>query len=138
MGEDTWFGIEQEYILYSVESANMKYPIGWGKHGYNAPQGVYYCGVGAGYIYGRAVAEYHIRLCTWAGLNIAGLNAEVFPGQWEFQNGICKGIDMCDQLWLSRYVLQRICEHYGMIADLDQNPSRETGTVLDATQTTLP
>jgi len=120
--ENTWFGIEQEYILYTVESANMKFPIGWGKHGYNAPQGMYYCGVGAGYIYGRAVAEDHIRACTWAGLNIAGINAEVFPGQWEYQVGVCKGIDMCDQLWLSRYILQRIAEHYGMLADLRPKP----------------
>jgi len=37
--EEPWFGIEQEYIMYQVESVNMKYPIGWGKHGYNAPQG---------------------------------------------------------------------------------------------------
>merc|ERR1711957_770531 len=89
--ENTWFGIEQEYILYTVKSANMKFPIGWGKHGYNAPQGMYYCGVGAGYIYGRAVAEDHIRACTWAGLNIAGINAEVFPGQWEYQVGDWNG-----------------------------------------------
>merc|ERR1711976_170208 len=122
MGEDTWFGIEQEYILYSVESTNMKYPIGWGKHGYNAPQGMYYCGVGSGYIYGRALAEDHMRACLWAGLNLAGLNAEVFPGQWEYQCGICKGIDMFDQLWLSRYILQRIAEFYGIISDLRPKP----------------
>merc|ERR1712232_1537503 len=71
-----------------------------------------------GYIYGRAIAEDHIRACLWAGLTIAGLNAEVFPGQWEFQCGVCHGIDMCDQLWLSRYVLQRVAEHYSMMADL--------------------
>merc|ERR1712178_526649 len=120
--EDTWFGIEQEYILYSVESGNMKYPIGWGKHGYNAPQGMYYCGVGAGYIYGRAIAEDHIRACTWAGLNIAGLNAEVFPGQWEYQVGVCKGISICDELWMSRYILQRICEENGLLAEFRPKP----------------
>jgi glutamine synthetase len=121
-GEEPWFGIEQEYILYQVESVHMKWPIGWGKHGYNAPQGLYYCGLGSGNIYGRAVAEDHIRACLWAGLNIAGLNAEVFPGQWEFQVGICHGIDMCDQLWLARYVLQRIAEHYSMMADFRPKP----------------
>jgi len=120
--EETWFGIEQEYIMYSVESVNMKYPIGWGKHGYNAPQGMYYCGVGSGFIYGRAIAEDHMRACLWAGLEMAGLNAEVFPGQWEYQCGVCKGIDMCDQLWLSRYILQRISEHYCMFADFRPKP----------------
>ena len=120
--EEPWFGIEQEYILYQVESVHMKYPIGWGKHGYNAPQGMYYCGVGAGYIYGRQVAEDHLRACLQAGLTIAGINAEVFPGQWEYQVGVCKGIAMCDQLWLSRYLLQRVCEQYGMIADFRPKP----------------
>jgi len=119
---DTWFGIEQEYIMYQVESVNMRYPIGWGKHGYNAPQGMYYCGVGSGFIYGRAVAEDHIRACLWAGLTMSGINAEVFPGQWEYQCGVCLGIDMCDQLWLTRYILQRIAEHYGMIADFRPKP----------------
>lgn len=120
--EDPWFGIEQEYIMYQVESANMKYPIGWGRHGFNAPQGMYYCGVGAGYIYGRCIAEDHMRACLWAGLSMAGLNAEVFPGQWEYQCGICKGIDMCDQLHLTRYILQRVSEHYGVLCDLRPKP----------------
>jgi len=53
---------------------------------------------------------------------MAGLNAEVFPGQWEYQVGICKGIDMCDQLWLSRYILQMIGETYGIIADFRPKP----------------
>merc|ERR1711879_928292 len=51
--EKPWFGIEQEYILFAVESAHCRYPIGWGLHGYNAPQGLYYCGVGSGYMFGR-------------------------------------------------------------------------------------
>lgn len=53
---------------------------------------------------------------------MAGLNAEVFPGQWEYQCGVCKGIDMCDQLWLSRYILQRIAETHGQIAELRPKP----------------
>lgn len=118
----TWFGIEQEYILYQVESVNIKYPIGWGPNGYNAPQGMYYCGTGSGFIYGRQVAEDHMRACLQAGLSIAGTNAEVFPGQWEYQVGVCKGIEIADHLWLSRYLLQRICENYALIADFRPKP----------------
>merc|ERR1712151_775601 len=122
--DDTWFGIEQEYILYAVKSVHFKYPIGWGKDGYNAPQGLYYCGVGAGHIYGREVAEDHLKLCKLAGLDIAGINAEVFPGQWEYQCGVCKGIDMCDQLWLTRFILQKVCEKYQMFADFRPKPEK--------------
>jgi len=122
VNEDTWFGIEQEYILYKVESIHFKYPIGFGRTGFNAPQGMYYCGLGAGYVYGRNIAEDHMRCCLFAGLNMAGLNAEVFPGQWEYQVGICKGISICDQLWISRYILQRICEENGLLAEFRPKP----------------
>jgi len=33
---------------------------------------------------GRVVAESHLKASLAAGLTISGLNAEVFPGQWEF------------------------------------------------------
>merc|ERR1712054_387887 len=121
---ETWFGIEQEYILFNVESSYRKWPIGFGVNGFNAPQGLYYCGVGSGYIYGRDAAECHLRACLNAGLDISGINAEVFPGQWEYQVGVCKGIDMCDQLWLSRYILGRVCEHFGFWADLAPKPCK--------------
>ena len=34
---------------------------------------------------GRAVADAHYKLCLAAGVNISGVNAEVMPGQWEYQ-----------------------------------------------------
>lgn len=120
--QDTWFGIEQEYIVYKVESANFKYPIGFGRNGFNAPQGMYYCGIGAGFVYGRSIAEDHMRCCLYAGLEMSGLNAEVFPGQWEYQVGVCKGIGIGDQLWMSRYILQRVCEEKGLFAEFEPKP----------------
>ena len=47
--------------------------------------GPYYCGVGANKVYGRDVVEAHYRACLFAGVKIAGTNAEVMPAQWEFQ-----------------------------------------------------
>ena len=43
--------------------------------------GPYYCGVGADRVYGRAIVEAHYRACMYAGVKIAGTNAEVMPGQ---------------------------------------------------------
>ena len=43
--------------------------------------GPYYCGVGAEKVYGRDVVEAHYRACLYAGVKIAGCNAEVMPGQ---------------------------------------------------------
>ena len=72
--------------------------------GYPGPQGPYYCGVGAGKVFGREIMECHYKACIYAGVKIAGENAEVMPSQWEFQVGPCEGIQMGDHLWMARSV----------------------------------
>jgi len=47
--------------------------------------GPYYCAVGADKVFGRDILEAHYRACLYAGVKIAGTNAEVMPAQWEFQ-----------------------------------------------------
>ena len=36
--------------------------------------------------------------------------------------GPCTGIEMGDQLWMSRYILHRVCEDFGVKATLDPKP----------------
>ena len=55
------------------------------KHIYFDLIGPYYCAVGANKVYGRDIAEAHYRACLYAGVKIAGTNAEVMPAQWEYQ-----------------------------------------------------
>ncbi|UJR30904.1 hypothetical protein I4U23_018414 [Adineta vaga] len=44
------------------------------------------------------------------------------PAQWEYQVGPCEGIDASDQLWLSRYLLLRIAEEFGVQVSFDPKP----------------
>merc|ERR1712000_152217 len=92
------FGLEQEYTLMSLQD----WPVGWPTGFFPAPQGPYYCGVGAGKVVERDIVEAHYKACLYAGINISGTNAEVMPAQWEFQVGPVTGIDMGDQLWAAR------------------------------------
>jgi len=107
--EEYWFGLEQEYTLLAFDG----WPYGWPKNGFPAPQGPYYCGVGTGKVMCRDIVEAHFKACLYAEIQISGTNAEVMPAQWEYQIGPSKGIDLGDQLWMSRFLLHRIAEEFG-------------------------
>ena len=108
---DFWFGFEQEYFLW--DPATNK-PLGFPANGYAGPQGPYYCSVGANNAYGRNIVEEHLDLCLDAGINVEGINAEVAPGQWEFQV-FAKGAKAAgDHTWVARYLAERTAEAYGV------------------------
>ncbi|HVI40875.1 MAG TPA: glutamine synthetase beta-grasp domain-containing protein [Anaerovoracaceae bacterium] len=109
--EDYWFGFEQEYFLWDPKTDK---PLGFPANGYPYPQGQYYCSVGASNAFGRQIVEEHLDTCLKACLNVEGINAEVAPGQWEFQV-FAKGAKLAgDQLWLARYLLERTAEKHGV------------------------
>lgn len=121
---DPWIGFEQEYTLFKGQQ-----PLGWPERGYPAPQGPFYCGVGADEVFGRSLVEKHAKACLDAGIMLYGINAEVMPGQWEFQIGY-RGIEsesadpvtVCDHLWLARWLLYRLGEDCDITAKLHPKP----------------
>jgi glutamine synthetase len=115
-----WYGLEQEYFIINPQTGK---PLGWpADDSVPEKQGKYYCGVGTGKIFGRDLVDTHYEYCLYAGLNISGINAEVAPGQWEFQIGPCEGISAGDQLWVARYILERLAEEFEVEISYDPKP----------------
>ena len=116
--QEPLFGIEQEYTFFK-DGRPYGFPS---PTGFPAPQGGYYCGVGADEVFGRDIVEAHMDACLTAGLHLSGINAEVMPGQWEFQIGPVAPPQVADELWVARWLLYRIAEDYGVAATLDPKP----------------
>ena len=119
VSDDWWFGFEQEYFMYKDGR-----PLGWPEKGKPRAQGDYYCGVGEGNVVGREIVDRHTEACMNAGIGITGTNAEVALGQWEFQV-LGKGIGAGDDLWMTRYILQRIAEKDGV--SINYTPKPQSG-----------
>ncbi len=88
-------------------------------------QGPFYCGVGAESVYGRPLAEAHMEACMKAGLNISGINAEVMPGQWEYQIGPVGALELGDETHLSRWLLHRLGEDFGIVCTFHPKPVKQ-------------
>ena len=120
---DFWFGFEQEYFLWDPDT---DLPPGFPAGGYPAPQGPYYCSVGAKNAFGREVIEEHLDLCLEAGINVEGINGEVAAGQWEFQV-FAKGAQRAgDETWVARYLIERVAERYGYAINWRPKPLGDT------------
>jgi glutamine synthetase len=121
--ENPVFGFEQEYTLFK-----NSIPLGWPENGFPAPQGPYYCGVGTR-VFGRPLVEDHLKACKEAGLLIYGINAEVMPGQWEFQIGYRgfegdnnNALQITDDMWYATWLLNRLSENYNITVSYDNKP----------------
>lgn len=118
--EGTRYGFEQEYIIYDCKTGN---PLGWPVGtSFPKPQGDYYCGVGGSNVSGRDFVEEHSEMCLKAGLSLTGINAEVMLGQWEYQIGPVSALEGSDQLWISRWILERLSEIYGYRIEYHPKP----------------
>ena len=88
----------------------------------------------------RKIVEEHLDICLDAGINHEGINAEVAKGQWEFQIFGKGSKKAADEMWVARYILQRLTEKYGLDVEYHCKPlgAIPTGTAPACTRTSPP
>lgn len=117
----TWYGYEQEYFLMDLFDNRPYGAINLDE----IKQGPYYCSSGHN-ISGREIAEKHLAACLYMRLNVSGTNSEVMYGQWEYQIGPVTAVSGADELWISRWVMTRVCEDYNCKFSLHPKPFNST------------
>ena len=117
---EPWFGFEQEYTLFKKgEFDGELVPVGWPLDGTQpAPQGDYYCGRNKG----EHIARAHMESCIKAGIGITGINSEVMLGQWEYQIFGKDPYKVTDDLWVARWLMEKICLRKHRVVSLEPKP----------------
>ncbi len=125
--EMPWFGLEQEYFLYKDNkplglvfdtTIDPEYP----EPTKITHSNIYYCSHINQDQLGVKIAHNHLMACLKAGIKISGINAEVVPGQWEFQVGPCVGINAGDDMLAARYLLKRIAAMHDIEINFHPKP----------------
>ena len=85
--------------------------------------------MGASRSYGRDVALAHYKACLQAGIQIKSFNSEEHPSKWKYEIGPLNGYHAIDQLWISRYILHRVAETFGLVASLESKVTEKDQTL---------
>ena len=121
--DESLFGYEQEFFLFKRNETNVELvPPGLNNIETCNKQGQYYCSIGAENSFGRNIINSFLSHALSAELSIYGTNAEVAPGQWEFQIGTVAGIEASHQLWTARYILVRVAETDNVCVSFNPKP----------------
>jgi len=107
------YEIEQEYYILDPDT-NKPYKS-------HVNREMHYCGIRAP-IKERIFAESHMNACLYAGLKVSSINASIGQGQWKYKIGPVKSIEAADQLWVARYIMQRVAEYKKIAISLHPKP----------------
>ena len=67
---------------------------------------------------GRKLAERHLQSCLHAGLKVTE-TAQRDAATWSYKLGPLGGLDLADELWMSRFLMLRVSEEAGLPVSFD-------------------
>jgi len=117
-----WFGFEQEYFFYKDGR-----PLGFPASGYPAPQGPYYTGVGYSNV-GASPARSSRSISILPGRRHQPRGHQRRSGEGpvgipDLRQGVQEG---ADEMWMARYLMQRLTESYGIDIEYHCKPLGDT------------
>lgn len=129
---DALYGYEQQFYL----TQNLSYGYGfddtgatntdiWSISNFNQTfysKNNHYCSVDPSYSTASQILEKFVARCAESNLNIQGYHRESGPMQWAYTLGYLNGLTSADQLWLSRFILEKTCEEYGVYVHWKPKP----------------
>ncbi|CAG2118817.1 unnamed protein product, partial [Medioppia subpectinata] len=100
--QQPWFGVQQEYT--PADGRHYEYTE-----------------------FGAHVVDAHLKACLYAGIAIAGEKTDN-DSKWEFQVGPCEGVTIGDDIWMARFLMQRVAKDFGV--DVSFSPYDDRTGVL--------
>ena len=67
---------------------------------------------------GRRLAERHLKSCLHAGIRVTE-TSQRSPVKWSYKLGPLGGLDLADELWMSRFLMLRVSEEEGITVSFD-------------------
>jgi glutamine synthetase len=64
----------------------------------------------------------HLDACIESGIMMSGINSEVMLGQWEYQVGASDPLKVSDDMWVARWLMEKICAKHDATVSLDPKP----------------
>ncbi|XP_052104619.1 glutamine synthetase-like [Mytilus californianus] len=123
---EPWFGIEQEYFVTAEDGI----PISYEPDKFDYESLVLVTKIGHQHAKNvgieRELSNRHLMACLYAGVDIGGNIRENDASQWEYQIGPCSGVSIGDHLNMSRYILHRLAEMFGLRVTLHPVPVHES------------
>jgi len=105
--DEPLFSMQQEYLIAdSTLNSKSLYHTN-NDNNYN-------CCVGYGLNYNRIIAMEHMNYCLKAGIKLNEIKSISGFNKWSYRIDFYSPFEICDNLWITRYILKRIGELHGV------------------------